>query len=420
MITFFSFLIIILAIKLILLTQRLKKTEKQLKTLEEKETDIGGFHRAFLDSVYRVAIIATDTEGVIKFFNKGAEELLGFTSEEMIGKATPLVFHDRDEVEKRAKYLSHKLHKHIEGFDTFVAYSEIKGYENKEWIYIKKDGNRIVVDLYVSPIKDEKENLLGYVGLARSINERLEQEKTFKNDIKILHKKINEKSKTISNLNKELRIVTYNLSHSIKTPLHGINQISQWLQEDYKDVLNKDVLELLKLLNLRVEKVNGLINNLLQYTNIKKENQKNYKTDLNEVIKNILEFMTVPENIQIIFTSNFPSLKIEKRYIESIFFNLIDNSIKYMDKPKGFVEIGMIELKKQYLFFIKDNGPGIDERYHEKVFDMFQSLNDETNIENLGVGLSLTKKIIEIHGGVIKLESRTGEGTSVFFTLPIN
>jgi len=80
----------------------------------------------------------------------------------------------------------------------------------------------------------------------------------------------------------------------------------------------------------------------------------------------------------------------------------------------------MIELKKQYLFFIKDNGPGIDEKYHEKVFDMFQSLNDETNIENLGVGLSLTKKIIEIHGGVIKLESRSGEGTSVFFTLPIN
>ena len=420
MVTFFSFLIILLAIKVILLSTRLIKTEKKLADLEKTKNDIGGFNRSFLDSLYRVAIIATDTKGVIKLFNKAAQDLLGYSSEEMIDKMTPMVFHDVEEVEKRAKYLSHKLHKHIEGFDTFVVYSELKGFENREWIYIRKNGNRITVDLYVSPIKDENDNLLGYVGLARNISERLEQEKNLKNDIKILHKKINEKSKVISNLNKELRIITYNLSHSIKTPLYGINQISQWLQEDYKDVLNKDVVELLKLLNLRVEKVNGLINNLLQYTNIKKENQKIYKTDLNEVIKNILQFMPIPENIQIIFTSNFPSLKIEKRYIESIFFNLIDNSVKYMDKPKGYIEIGMIELKKQYLFFVKDNGPGIEEKYHEKVFDMFQSLNEDTSIENLGVGLSLTKKIIEIHGGVIKLESRSGEGTSVFFTLPIN
>ena len=420
MVTFFSFLIILLAIKIILLSTRLIKTEKKLADLEKTKNDMGGFNRSFLDSLYRVAIIATDTKGVIKLFNKAAQDLLGYTSDEMIDKMTPMVFHDVEEVEKRAKYLSHKLHKHIEGFDTFVVYSELKGFENREWIYIRKNGNRITVDLYVSPIKDENDNLLGYVGLARNISERLEQEKNLKNDIKILHKKINEKSKVISNLNKELRIITYNLSHSIKTPLYGINQISQWLQEDYKDVLNKDVVELLKLLNLRVEKVNGLINNLLQYTNIKKENQKIYKTDLNEVIKNILQFMPIPENIQIIFTSNFPSLKIEKRYIESIFFNLIDNSVKYMDKPKGYIEIGMIELKKQYLFFVKDNGPGIEEKYHEKVFDMFQSLNEDTSIENLGVGLSLTKKIIEIHGGVIKLESRSGEGTSVFFTLPIN
>ena len=420
MVTFFSFLIILLAIKIILLSTRLIKTEKKLADLEKTKNDMGGFNRSFLDSLYRVAIIATDTKGVIKLFNKAAQDLLGYSSEEMIDKMTPMVFHDVEEVEKRAKYLSHKLHKHIEGFDTFVVYSELKGFENREWIYIRKNGNRITVDLYVSPIKDENDNLLGYVGLARNISERLEQEKNLKNDIKILHKKINEKSKVISNLNKELRIITYNLSHSIKTPLYGINQISQWLQEDYKDVLNKDVVELLKLLNLRVEKVNGLINNLLQYTNIKKENQKIYKTDLNEVIKNILQFMPIPENIQIIFTSNFPSLKIEKRYIESIFFNLIDNSVKYMDKPKGYIEIGMIELKKQYLFFVKDNGPGIEEKYHEKVFDMFQSLNEDTSIENLGVGLSLTKKIIEIHGGVIKLESRSGEGTSVFFTLPIN
>ena len=90
-----------------------------------------------------------------------------------------------------------------------------------------------------------------------------------------------------------------------------------------------------------------------------------------------------------------------------------------MDKPEGYIEIGMIELKMKYIFFVKDNGSGIDEKYHEKVFDMFQSLDDNQNIENMGVGLALTKKTVEIYGGTIRLESRIGEGTTVFFTLPI-
>lgn len=427
MTTFLILLVVILSMKTFLLSIQILRIKKELKTEREKNFlfekssyEEFSFYKAFLDSVYGVAIIVTDTKGVIKLFNKGAQELLGYKSEEVINLETPMLFHEKDEIEKRSKFLSQKLHKPVKGFDTFVVYSELKGHENREWIYIQKNGNKILVDLYVSPVMNKQNELLGYVGLAKDINERLKYEKNLKTDIKLLHKKLNEKGKTISLLNKELRTVTYNLSHGIKTPLHGINQITQWLLEDYKDILNSDIKELLRLLSERVEKLNGLINNLLEYTNIKKEYQKNDLTDLNEVVKNIIKFIDIPKNIEIIITSKFPVIPMGKKYIESVFFNLIENSVKYMDKPKGYVEIGLIELKKDYLFFVKDNGPGIEERYHEKVFDMFQSLDEETNIENLGVGLSLAKKIIEIHGGIIKLESRLGEGTSVFFTLPIN
>lgn len=255
--------------------------------------------------------------------------------------------------------------------------------------------------------------------LTEKINDKMRIEEENKKEIKFLHKRMNAKNKIISSLNKELRVISYNLSHSIKTPLHGINQISQWIQEDYKDDINGDLKELMVLLSGRVEKLNALINNLLQYTNIKKGKQKNQGTNLDEILKNIISFMEIPSNIQIIFTSKFPNLNIEKKYIESIFFNLIDNAVKYMDKPEGYIEIGMIELKRKYIFFVKDNGCGIDEKYHEKVFDMFQSLDDNQNIENMGVGLALTKKTVEIYGGTIRLESRIGEGTTVFFTLPI-
>lgn len=408
-----------LYIKIIKIKNKLVTEENNKKICEKLSYEDFNFYEAFLDSVYGIALIATDKKGIIKLFNKGAEELLGYKSEEMIEKESPMIFHDKEEVEKRGKYLSQKLHRVIKGFETFVVYSEIKGYENKEWTYIQKNGNKILVDLYVSPIVNKKKELIGYVGLARDINERLKYEKNLKNDIKILHKKLNEKGKIISVLNKEIRTVTYNLSHGIKTPLHGINQITHWLLEDHKNSLSADAQELMNLLSERVEKLNLLIDNLLEYTNIKKEHQKIYRTDLNETLKNLLKFMDIPDNIEIIITSNLPVISIGKKYIESVFTNLIENSIKYMDKPKGYIEIGLIELKKDYLFFVKDNGPGIDIKYHEKVFDMFQTLNDDTSIENLGVGLSLTKKIIEIHGGIIRLESRLGDGTSVFFTLPI-
>ena len=255
--------------------------------------------------------------------------------------------------------------------------------------------------------------------LSTKLEEKMALEAENKKDIKILYKKINEKNRIISSLNKELRIISYNLSHSIKTPLHGINQISQWIREDYKDKFDKDLQELMDLLSGRVEKLNGIINNLLEYTSIKKSKPKNRQSDLDEIIKNIISFMEIPKNINVIFTSKFPILNIEKKYLESIFFNLIDNAVKYMDKPEGYIEIGMIELKKKYVFFVKDNGSGIDEKYHEKVFDMFQSLDENNNIENLGVGLSLIKKIVEIYGGTIRLESKLGEGTTIFFTLPI-
>jgi len=251
------------------------------------------------------------------------------------------------------------------------------------------------------------------------INEKNKSEEENKKELKFLHKRMNEKNKIISSLNKELRVISYNLSHSIKTPLHGINQISQWIQDDYKEDINPDLKELMQLLSGRVEKLNGLINNLLQYTSIKKGKEKNHGLDLDEILKNMISFMEIPKHIQVIFTSKFPILNIEKKYIESIFFNLIDNAVKYMDKSEGYIEIGVIELKRKYIFYIKDNGCGIDEKYHEKVFDMFQSLDDNQNIENMGVGLALTKKIVEIYGGTIRLESKLGEGTTVFFTLPI-
>lgn len=384
----------------------------------KKKIDYFNYHEPLINSIKGIAIIVTDTKGIIKSFNKDAEKLLQYKANEVIEKENFIIFHDKEELRKRSRYLSKKIHKHIEGFETIIIYNDSNGLVNTEWTFIQKTGSKILVDLNISSVDNENSDITGYICSIKNLNNKLSTESQLKNEIHSLYKNLNDKSKEVLLLNSELRTVTYNLSHSIKTPLHGINQISQWLKEDYKDSIGSDAQELLNMLIYRVEKLNAIIDNLLEYTDIKVKLEKLSKLDLNYVLKNLINFLNVPQNIEINIARNMPHLKIEKKYIESIFTNLIENSIKFMDKEKGRIEVGFVELNKEYMFFIRDNGPGIEEKYFEKIFTMFHSINNNESIENLGVGLALTKKIVELHGGTIHIESKIKEGTTVFFTLP--
>lgn len=384
----------------------------------KKKIDYFNYHEPLINSIKGIAIIVTDTKGIIKSFNKDAEKLLQYKANEVIEKENFIIFHDKEELRKRSRYLSKKIHKHIEGFETIIIYNDSNGLVNTEWTFIQKTGSKILVELNVSSVNNENSDITGYICSIKNLNNKLSTESQLKNEIHSLYKNLNDKSKEVLLLNSELRTVTYNLSHSIKTPLHGINQISQWLKEDYKDSIGSDARELLNMLIYRVEKLNAIIDNLLEYTDIKVKLEKLSKLDLNYVLKNLINFLNVPQNIEINIARNMPHLKIEKKYIESIFTNLIENSIKFMDKEKGRIEVGFVELNKEYMFFVRDNGPGIEEKYFEKIFTMFHSINNNESIENLGVGLALTKKTVELHGGTIHIESKIKEGTTVFFTLP--
>lgn len=408
--TLYILIILILFAQLIFLSVYTIKLKKKI--------DYFNYHEPLINSIKGIAIIVTDTRGIIKSFNKDAEKLLQYKANEVIEKENFIIFHDKEELRKRSRYLSKKVHKHIEGFETIIIYNDSNGLVNTEWTFIQKTGSKILVDLNISSVDNENSDITGYICSIKNLNNKLSTESQLKNEIHSLYKNLNDKSKEVLLLNSELRTVTYNLSHSIKTPLHGINQISQWLKEDYKDSIGSDARELLNMLIYRVEKLNAIIDNLLEYTDIKVKLEKLSKLDLNYVLKNLINFLNVPQNIEINIARNMPHLKIEKKYIESIFTNLIENSIKFMDKEKGRIEVGFVELNKEYMFFIRDNGPGIEEKYFEKIFTMFHSINNNESIENLGVGLALTKKIVELHGGTIHIESKINEGTTVFFTLP--
>jgi signal transduction histidine kinase len=133
----------------------------------------------------------------------------------------------------------------------------------------------------------------------------------------------------------------------------------------------------------------------------------------------VIDTIAPPGNINIRVEGELPSIFCEKTRISEVFQNLLSNAVKYMDKPEGVVRIGCVEDDDFWKFNVSDNGPGIEEKYFEKIFQIFQILSPLDEHESTGIGLTLVKKIITMYGGEIWVESEVGRGSSFFFTLPI-
>ncbi len=156
--------------------------DEQVRNRHRLESQNATYHNT-LNAAAFTAFIATDCEGKITLFNKGAENLLGYSSEEMVGKQTPAVIHLPSEVENRARTLSSELGREISGFETFIAIPELTGAEQREWTYVRKDGKRIPVDLTVTVVKNENSQIVGYLGIARDItSQKLTEKALYENE----------------------------------------------------------------------------------------------------------------------------------------------------------------------------------------------------------------------------------------------
>lgn len=214
--------------------------------------------------------------------------------------------------------------------------------------------------------------------------------------------------------NQELSDYAHMVSHDLKSPLRSIDALTSWLSEDYAQVFDSNGKNTLDLIRDNVEKMDTLISGILEYSTIGKNQIETYDVDANLLIDNILKIIHVPTNINITKT-NLPVLKGDKYRLQQLFQNLISNAIKYNDKDQGTIKIGAEEKTDYWQFYIKDNGKGIDKSYFDKIFKTFIKL--ENNPDSTGIGLSIVKKIVELYGGTIWLESQVNVGTTFYFTL---
>jgi len=243
----------------------------------------------------------------------------------------------------------------------------------------------------------------------------LEREITERNRLEAEQQKLLQK---LELANQELSDFAHVVSHDLKAPVRAIGSLANWLTTDYGDKLDSAGKEKLDLLVGRTNRMHELINGILQYSMIGHVKEQPAATNLNELIKDIVDSIAPPENIQVMIQKDLPTVQYNRIRLTQIFQNLIGNAVRYMDKPKGIVKVICADEGSYWQFTIRDNGSGIHWKYFDKIFQLFQTLAPRDKSESTGVGLSLVKKIVTTWNGKIWVESVVGTGSSFIFTLP--
>jgi len=250
----------------------------------------------------------------------------------------------------------------------------------------------------------------------KSINQQLLSEITERKQVELSQDKL---FKKVDNINKELKEFASIVSHDLKAPLRGIKTLASWILSDCADKLGDEANEQMNLLLERVERMYNLIEGTLQYSRAGRVEGKRVRVNLNNYIPEIINMVAPPEDITVTIENELPVIECEETHIMQVFQNLLSNAIKYMDKPQGWIKVGCVEQDGFWKFSVADNGPGIEEKHFEKIFKIFQTLSTSPDFEGTGIGLTVAKKIVELYDGKIWVESKVGEGSTFFFTLPM-
>lgn len=229
---------------------------------------------------------------------------------------------------------------------------------------------------------------------------------------------IQQRQEDLERSNRDLDQFAYVASHDLKAPLRAIATLSGWIEEDLRGDLSQEAHEQMTLLRSRVQRMDQLIDGILQYSRAGRLDTHGERVAVGVLVGELVEILDPPEGVQIIVGPGMPTLETRRLRLEQVFSNLINNAIKYHDRPDGRIQITARRRGRFYEFAVSDDGPGIAVEHHEKVFMMFQTLQPRDQVESTGLGLSLVKRLVEEEGGTIELESSVGQGATFRFTWP--
>jgi hypothetical protein len=228
-----------------------------------------------------------------------------------------------------------------------------------------------------------------------------------------------ELSAQLKSANAELAAFAYVASHDLKSPLRVIDNASRWLEEDLDEHLTGEHRENMNLLRGRVKRMDKLLDDLMEYARIGKGSSGRHAEIVtgDVLMDNVLMFLTL-DGFSVDVSAKFAGIRVRLMPLQQILINLIGNARKHHHQKNGRIEVTVEDAGDYYAFAVKDDGPGIQARFHSKIFEMFTTLKPRDQMEGSGMGLAMVRKNVRIFGGVLELESAEGKGSTFRFTWP--
>jgi len=421
-------------------------------------------YRLLVSSALDYAIFALDSTGHVLSWNLGAERIKGYAAHEIIGRHFSTFYPDEAVASGFPQY------------ELEVAGREGR-FEDEGW-RVRKDGTQFWANVVITALRDAEGRLIGFAKVTRDLTTRRAAEEQARRLAaeEAAHAEASRRSEELERLNERLREqaaalesqtqetqalasrlqhanqelqaalaearearddaeraaaaatdayrdldrFAYVTSHDLKAPLRGIASLAQWIQDDVGEQLGDDSKEHLRLLQNRVHRMAALIDGILEYSRAGRMANPPETVDTRALVGEVVELLVPPANITLQIPVQMPTLKAERVPLQQVFMNLLGNAVKYAGaaRPDVVIDVAWRDLGDAVEFSVADNGPGIAPQYHERIWDIFQTLAARDKVEGTGIGLSVVEVFVENSGGTVSVESAADQGATFRFVWP--
>jgi len=372
----------------------LEKIEQDKKKYEEELAQT----KAMFEGLFEFApdaIVVVNREGRIIQVNKQTERLFGYTREELLNADHDILVPQRfreKHLKNRREYMSELRVRHMgTGLELYGR---------------KKNGIEFPVDIALGPLQIKNDTVV--LAVVRDFSQRKENEDNLKQALADLERS-----------NKELEQFAYVASHDLQEPLRKVSGFTDLLAERYKGKLDAEADRYINYVLDGAQRMHTLINDLLTYSRVGRGTKPFARIDCNELLKQLLPGMHEGLADDAVSYGPLPIVMANESELGRVFQNLINNGTKFHRDGKPRVSVFAKQNGKEWVFSVSDNGIGIEPRFFDRIFEMFQRLHTREEYPGTGIGLAICKKIIEKHGGRIWVESQPGNGSVFYFTLPM-
>ncbi len=345
------------------------------------------------------AVTVQELDGTITAWNRGAERLYGYSEQEMLGRNIA------ETIPEEVRFLADEMTQSIK---------EGKLIDSLETQRKTKDGRVLDIWLTVTALLDPEGLLRGVATTERDVTEL----KATHAKLQHANEELEEAIEAVTRSNAELDQFAYVASHDLKSPLRAIDSLAKWIVEDAGEDLPESCRAHLGKMQQRVQRMEKLLTDLLHYSRAGRILYEPEGVDTGQLVHEIIELVAKPEGFLITVADNMPTIETARPPLEHVFLNLVTNAIKHHNRPDGRIELSVRHRHEFYEFSVADDGPGIDPKFHERIFGMFQTLQPRDKVEGSGMGLAVIKKVVESYGGTIRVDSTAGCGTTFRFTWP--